>query len=183
VLEDDVIRLRDNELCAATTYQSIQKHLFEGHIHFSFLIKKNCKESSTRKENSKPESKEATVQKATTKTHQMPNKGSLKGNNLRKAPSIPIGGDFKPSGGVVKKEIASVELVAVAKHPPDYSSINKIQHNRNFTSPAHCVDATHGAMKRNDDELVVTNLSFTIAFCCCYCSVFIADTAKCFANQ
>lgn len=157
VLDDDIIRLRDNELCAAISYRTIEKHLHDDHIHFSFLIKRNCKEPINVKaltENGKPE-----LLKPKQVAHSFPNKGSLKGNNVRKVQSIP---DVKPSGGggVLEKKIISVEVEGakeVKNQPPDYSSINKINNNKQFTSPAHCTEA----MKRNDDELVGTNLSFT----------------------
>lgn len=153
MLADDVIRLRNNELCAAITYQSIEKHLFEGHIHFSFLIKKNTKESlnvGTAPENGK---KGSSYQKQA--PHSFANKGSMRGNNSRKIQSIP---DVKQSGGgVLKKEVVSVQIEGTKSQPPDYSSINKFDNNKQFTSPAHCTEA----LKRNDDELVGTNLSFT----------------------
>jgi hypothetical protein len=158
VFADDVVKLRNKERCAAVTYQSIEKHLFQGHIHFSFLIKKNCKESlnpGTAIENLK---KDCTKPKAT--VHSMPNKGSLKGNNVRKGQSIP---DVKAiGGGVLKKEVVTVEIEdSKGKgQPPDYSSINRIQNSNHHptTSPAHCTEA----MKRNDDDLVGTNLTFML---------------------
>ena len=155
--DDDVIRLRDKEFCAAISYQTIEKHLHENHIHFSFLIKRNYKEPLNVKaslENGKSE-----PLKLKQSAHSFPNKGSLKGNNVKKVQSIP---DAKPSGGgsELAKTVISVEVEGakeVKNQPPDYSSINKINNNKQFTSPAHCTEA----MKRNDDELVGTNLSFT----------------------
>lgn len=155
-LNDDVIRLRDNEQCAAVTFKSIQKHLFEGHIHFSFLIKKNCKESLSTE--SLPASDKREGANAKDVGHSFANKGSMKSNNVRKAQSIPA--DVKPSaGGAVpaKKEPIYIEVEVAKTQPPDYSSINKINNQKQFTSPAHCTEA----LKRNDDELVGTNLSFT----------------------
>lgn len=92
--------------------------------------------------------------------HSVPHKGSLRGNNVRKGPSVPSA--TSTGGGVVKKETAPAVEVDDTKsntksQPPEYSSINKINNNQQFTSPAHCTEA----MKRNDDELVGTNLSFT----------------------
>jgi hypothetical protein len=92
--------------------------------------------------------------------HSMPNKGSLKGNNVRKGQSIP---DIKAvGGGVLKKEVVTIEIEESKGkgQPPDYSSINRV-HNSNHhptTSPAHCTEA----MKRNDDDLVGTNLTFML---------------------
>ena len=148
LFDDDVIRLRDKEFCAAISYQTIEKHLHENHIHFSFLIKRNFKESLNVKaplENGKSE-----PFKPKQAAHSFPNKGSLKGNNVRKVQSIP---DAKPSGGgsELAKTVISVEEAGNSKsQPPDYSSINKINLNKQFASPAHCTEA----MKRNDEELV-----------------------------
>lgn len=153
VLEDDVIKLRNNEMCAAITYQSIQKHLLEDHIHFSFLIKKNVKEPSPVK--TLPDKKEPVKAKPKPEVYKMPNKGSLRGNNSRKGPSVPEAKQIV--GSVVKKEVVLVEVEEMKSQPPCYSSINKIVNNNQFTSPAHCTQA----LKRNDDELVGTNLSFT----------------------
>lgn len=155
VFDDDVIRLRDQELCAAITYQSIEKHLFEGHIHFSFIIKKNVKESpkvgAPPDANSKKE-----VSKSKETPHVVVNKGSLKGNNVMKGQSIP---DVKATGGgVTKKEPTSAELDSNKSQPPDYSSINKCNTNKSFASPVLSTDA----LKRNDTEIVgATNLSLT----------------------
>ena len=154
VYSGDVIRLRDNELCAAISYQSIQKHLFEGHIHFSFLIKKNCKESLN--VGSLPESKKCDAVKPKPACYTMPNKGSMKANNTLKGKSIP---DVKLSGGgVLPKEPITVPVEEAKKQPPDYSSINKVHDQKQSCSPAYCTEA----MKRNDDELVGTNLSFIL---------------------
>lgn len=155
MLDDDVLRLRDTETCAAITFQSIEKHLFEEHINFSFLIKKNIKDALKADASCNGASNEAA--KAKPAAHSVPNKGSLRTNNVRKGQSIP---DAKLSGGgVLKKEVISVEIEETkgSKAPPDYSSINKINSHRQFTSPAHCTEA----MKRNDDELVGTNLTLT----------------------
>lgn len=157
MLDDDVFRLRDNEMCAAITYQTIQKHLLEDHIHFSFLIKKNCKESLN--VGSLPDSQTKKKEGEKPKPHVVPNKGSLRINHARKGPSIP---DVKLSGGgILKKEIAIApdieDTKAVKSNPPEYSSINKINHNQLLTSPAYCTEA----MKRNDETLVGTNLSLT----------------------
>jgi hypothetical protein len=149
VLADDVTRLKNQELCAAITYQSIEKHLYLGHIHFSFIIKKNSKESWNVGKPVEVMKVDSTRPKQT--THSVPNKGSLRGNNVRKGQSVP---DVKLSGGgVLKKETISVEIdetKAAKTQPPDYSSINKFDNKRHFASPAHCTEA----MKRNDDEIV-----------------------------
>lgn len=157
VFADDVVELRNKERCAAVTYQSIEKHLFQGHIHFSFLIKKNCKESLNPGTPNEALKKDCTKPK--THVHSVPNKGSLKGNNVRKGQSIP---DVKATGGgVVKKEVTvEIEESKGKGQPPDYSSINRVHisnHHPN-TSPAHCTEA----MKRNDEELVGTNWAFIL---------------------
>lgn len=141
------MRLRDNELCAAISYQTIQKHLHEEHIHFSFLIKRNCKESAN--VGALLENGKAEPLKLKQAAHSVANKGSLKGNILRKVQSVP---DVKSSGGgVLTKAVISAEETGQPKsQPPDYSSINKITHTKQLTSPAHWTEA----MKRNNDELV-----------------------------
>lgn len=158
MLDDDVTKLRNNEMCAAITYQTIQKHLHDDHIHFSFLIKKNCKESlNVGALPDKPASNPCTKPKQP--PHSVPHKGSLRGNCVRKGPSVPVA----PSagGGVAKKEtppaVEADDTKSTKSQPPEYSSINKINNNQQFTSPAHRTEA----MKRNDEELVSTNLSFT----------------------
>lgn len=148
MLDDDVILLRDNEVCAAITFQSIEKHLLDEHIHFSFLIKKNIKEAPSSSSAHVCRIKETSKVGVKSKTA-----GSLRGNNVKKCQSIP---DVKLSfGGVLKKEVELDETTGSKNQPPDYSSINKITNNKQFTSPAHSTEA----MKRNDEELVVTNLS------------------------
>lgn len=152
MLDDDVIRLRDNEMCAAITFQSIEKHLFEEHIHFSFLIKRNINEALKAGTSCEGRSKEAGKPKPA--AHAVPNKGSLRGNNLRKNQSIPDAVKLSANVVALKKEVELEEPKGLKSQPPDYSSINKFHNNKQFTSPAHCTEA----MKRNDDELVVTNL-------------------------
>lgn len=171
MLNDDVIRKRSEEQCAAITYQSIAKHLFEDHIHFSFIIKKNTKESWN--VGKAPEAIQPVKLQHKSTVHSVPNKGSMKGNNVRKGQSIP---DAKLSGGgVLKKEAISVEIEetkGAKSQPPDYSSINKVDNNKQFTSPAHCTEA----MKRNDDELVSKfyfNLCASIS-----APIFIAEHTK-----
>ena len=160
VLADDVVELRSKERCAAVTYQSIEKHLYQGHIHFSFLIKKNCKDSLSSEMVSGNSKKDCTKPKAA--VHSVPNKGSLKGNNARKGQSIP---DVKATGGgVLKKEVVTIEIEDTKGgkgQPPDYSSINRVHnsHHHPSTSPAHCTEA----LKRNDDDLVGTNLTFILS--------------------
>lgn len=149
MLDDDVIRLRDNELCAATTFQTIQKHLFEGHIHFSFIIKKNGKESLN--VGSPPIVSKTEASKAKPAPHVAANKGSVKSNNAMKSPSIP---DVKATGGgVAKKEPTSAELDLMKSQPPDYSSINKTSAIQTvFASPA----LSTASLKRNDVEVPST---------------------------
>lgn len=148
MLDDDVTRLRDNELCAAATFQTIQKHLFEDHIHFSFIIKKNGKESLN--VGSPPSASKKEASKAKPAPHVAANKGSVKANNVMKSPSIP---DVKATGGgVAKKEPTSAEL-DLMKQPPDYSSINKTSGVQTvFASPA----LSTASLKRNDVEVPST---------------------------
>lgn len=156
VFADDIKKIRDDELCAAISYRTIQKHLSDDHIHFSFLIKKNCKESLS--VGSLPGAANKDHHKPKHAAHAFANKGSMRSNNVTKGQSIP---DVKLSGGgVAKKEVITVEIEETKgsnKNPPDYSSINKFNNNKQFASPVHGTEA----MKRNDDELVGTNLSFT----------------------
>lgn len=163
MLSDDVKQLIDNERCAALTFKSIEKHFMDGRIHFSFLIKKNCKESLDVKKPPDVEKKQNVVPHKI--SHSFPNKGIMKSNTNRKNPSVP---DVKlTGGGVLKKDLAlpevdivpSISATPVTKespikcNPPDYasiscSSINK-KNNHNFTSPA-CTSA----INRSNDELV-----------------------------
>lgn len=154
VFDDDVMRLRDKEMCAAVTFQTIEKHLNESHIQFSFLIKKNCKETLIIKTPSQNENKSVAVAKASSTSTS--NKGILKSNNARKGQSIP---DIKPSTVfIVKKETQPESFEDPLKNsptkqnslPPDYSSINKAENEKHFKSPAHCTSA----INRNDDDLV-----------------------------
>ncbi|CRL02799.1 CLUMA_CG015846, isoform A [Clunio marinus] len=146
VLNDDITHLRDNELCAAITYRSIQKYLYEGHIHFSFLIKKTSKDLNVAIKASEGSKKETGKKKP--KPYKADNKGCLKGNNVRKAPSIP---DVKPSAAdIIKKDIV-VEVDSSKNQPPDYSSINRHNNGKQFASPVHATEA----MKRNDVELLL----------------------------
>lgn len=152
VLDDDVIRLRDNEQCAAITYQSIEKHLHEDHIHFSFLIKKNGKESFSNQTSKEGGQNESVRPKS--EPYKMPHKGSLKINNVRKAPSVP---DAKLSGGgVLKKPDVCINVELAKNQPPDYSSINRVTAQNGMSSPAF----TTPSLSRND-EAVGTNLCFT----------------------
>jgi hypothetical protein len=147
VFDDDVMRLRDNELCSAITFKTAEKHLHDGHIHFSFLIKKNCKETLNIKTPTSPlEQKNFIVAKPA--SHHMPNKGSIKTNNVRKAQSIP---DIKPAVVVIKVD-NEISPNKQSPHPPDYSSINKHDANpeKHFKSPAHSTPA----INKNDDDLV-----------------------------
>ena len=157
VYDDDIIKLRENEFCAVVSYQSLQKHLFEAHIHFSFLLKKNCKETiSMPKGMCNGLKKDMLVLK--TAPYSMPNKGSMKGNNIRKGVSIPIVSSI--GGGVLKKEAAMsivIQMEDVSKsisktNPPDYSSINKSENVHSFQSPVH----SKAAINRNDEEDVIS---------------------------
>lgn len=149
--DDDIMKLRDKELCAAVTFQTIEKHIKDDHIHFSFLLKKNCKESLNVGTLSEENKAESTHKKVT--PHSVPNKGSMRGNNVRKGQSVP---DVKATGGgVLKKEVAITEaedVKSVKSQPPDYSSINRFTKIHPMSSPAYCIEA----LKRNDNELVRT---------------------------
>lgn len=143
--DDDIIKLRENELCAVVSYQSLQKHLFEAHIHFSFLLKKNCKETiSMPKGMCNGLKKDILIHK--TAPYSMPNKGSMKGNNIRKGASVPIVSGI--GGGVLKKEPPPAIEAPGKTHPPDYSSINKSENVHSFQSPVH----SKAAINRNDEE-------------------------------
>lgn len=153
VYDDDIIKLRENELCAVVSYQSLQKHLFEAHIHFSFLLKKNCKETiSMPKGMCNGLKKDILIYK--TAPYSMPNKGSMKGNNIRKGASVPIVSGI--GGGVLKKDTPisiAIQVDEILKsnsktHPPDYSSINKSENVHTFQSPVH----SKAAINRNDEE-------------------------------
>jgi hypothetical protein len=156
VYDDDVVHLRDKEMCAAVTFQSIEKHLDEGHIHFSFLIKKNGKESFEMK--TPPVSEKKGAMPVKPKTLALSKKGILKSNNVRKESSIP---DLKlpsPSGASVdaKKDVElGIDVLknSTAKQnlqPPEYSSINKHETEKCFKSPAHCTLA----INKSNDVLV-----------------------------
>lgn len=134
-------------MCAAVTFQTIEKHLHEGHIHFSFLIKKNCKETLNIKAPAVCDKKNVIVAKAS--SHTVPNKGILKSNNVRKGQSIPID-PRPPTIVIVQKEPDEDPLKNLITKPPDYSSINKHDNERHFKSPAHCTLA----INKNDDDLV-----------------------------
>jgi uncharacterized membrane protein len=140
--------LRDKEFCAAVTFQTIEKFLVEGHIHFTFLIKKNCKESPDVQpfSNNDKKSSDQTKPKAQS-NNSSSNKGILKGNVLRKSQSIPLD-TSKPYQPAKKDEI----LMRQNSNPPDYSSINKVERERHFKSPAYCTSA----INKNDDESVST---------------------------
>lgn len=169
VYDDDIIKLRENELCAVVSYQSIQKHLFEAHIHFSFLLKKNCKETiSMPKGMCNGLKKDILIHK--TAPYSMPNKGSMKGNNIRKGASVPIVSGI--GGGVLKKDTPisiAIQMEEILKsnskaHPPDYSSINKSENVHTFQSPVH----SKAAINRNDEEDVklfqIINIEFTYIY-------------------
>lgn len=156
MFDDDVISLRDKEMCAAVTFQTIQKHLHEGHIHFSFIIKKNCKETPNVQPLSLSDKK--SIEKAKSlPAHSVPNKGILKGNTLRKTQSVPDA--TKSAQATTSKKDAETLLdfqknlpMRQNSNPPDYSSINKVEHDRHSKSPAHCTSA----INKNDDEFVST---------------------------
>lgn len=157
VFNDDVIRLRDRELCAAVTFQTIEKYLNEGHIHFSFLIKKNAKESFNIPEPSSKEKKNETPKKAD--SHSFPNKGILKINNVRKGSSIPE--NAKSSGSKeVNKDAAQnafedplkPQALRQNSNPPEYSSINRMEHEpKHLKSPVSAP-----AINKFDEEFVST---------------------------
>lgn len=142
-------------MCAAITFQTIEKYLNEGHIHFSFLIKKNAKESFNIPQIAPTDKKnDAAAKKA---TNSAPNKGILKINNVRKGPSIPE--SVKSSGSKeVKKDEAEKDFRDLTKptvlrqnsNPPEYSSINKMeQEARHLKSPLSCP-----AINKPEEEFV-----------------------------
>lgn len=152
-------------MCAAVTFQTIEKYLNENHINFSFLIKKNAKESFNIPQLSLVEKKNESTKKAN--THSAPNKGILKINNVRKGSSIPE--SAKSSGSKeVKKDAAEngtqnlEKPITMRQHsnPPEYSSINKIEHDpKHLQSPVSCP-----AINKLDEEFVSTFYYFLILF-------------------
>ncbi|CAO1334732.1 unnamed protein product [Diamesa serratosioi] len=79
-----------------------------------------------------------------TAPYSMPNKGSMKGNNIRKGLSVPI--VSSTGGGVLKKE-PLIQLEDVLKSS-SISSINKSENVHNLQSPVH----SKAAINRNDEE-------------------------------
>lgn len=151
--KDDVITLRDKELCAAVTFQTIEKYLNEGHIHFSFLIKKNTKESFTIPPITPTDKKNDATKKS---SNSVRNKGILKINNVRKGSSIPE--SVKSSGSKEVKKDAEKTFDDISRpmtlrqnsNPPEYSSINKHEHDpRHLKSPFSCP-----AINKHDEEFV-----------------------------
>lgn len=151
-------------MCAAVTYQSITKHLDDNHIHFSFLIKKNCKETLNIKASAHNDKPKAVVPKPN--THAVQNKGILKSNNSKKGQSIP---DVKSQTTVILKyENPPMPLEDSFKNlqskpnsqPPEYSSINKGDDEKHFKSPAHCTSA----INKDNDDLV--SKFFLLFFIC-----------------
>lgn len=157
-LEDDIFRIRDEELCAAVSFQSIQKHLYQGHIHFSFLIKKNCSDSSlTSNDSGKKKccdpTKSAQANKVDAKPFSFANKGLIRANNAKKSQSIPSGGGSgsalataNPANTTTNSansqqsssSTSSTEPSAKSQ-PPDYSSINRVGEDKTpaFGNPFH----------------------------------------------
>lgn len=158
MFEDDVISLRDKEMCAAVTFQTIQKHLHEGHIHFSFIIKKNCKENPNVQSLT---DKKGIEQTKSLPSHSVPNKGILKGNVLRKTQSVPDAAKSSSQATTSKKDVETFLdfhknlPMRQNSNPPDYSSINKVEHSK---SPAHSTSA----INKNDDEFVSTIFYWSI---------------------
>lgn len=152
VFDDDVFQLRDNQSGAAVTHQTIEKHLKNDHIHFSFRIKKNTEEPWSQAEgHAKVEEKKFVLANKKLTPHFVPNKGSMRANNGKKGQSIP---DVKLIGiGILKKETVTVDVEEAKSgksQPPDYSSINRFNKNQPMSSPAYYIDA----LKRNDNLLV-----------------------------
>lgn len=136
-LEDDIFRVRDEERCAALSFQSIQKHLYQGHIHFSFLIKKNGNESPSTIDGGKKvtEGGQATVAKPT--PFSFANKGIIRSNTVRKSQSIPVGsssGASNPPPSVNAANSLPSQPISTEKatksQPPDYSSINRLDEDK-----------------------------------------------------
>ena len=141
-------------MCAAITYHSIKKHLFDDHIYFSFLIKRNGKDSLKAGKSSESVKNELAKgkKKPSVQSRSGKSDGVMKSNNVRTSSSVPsssAGADTTPA----KKEQAKPEL---KNPPPEYSSINKANSKKDFTSPAFSSEA----LTRNDDELVGSNRSF-----------------------
>lgn len=151
-LEDDIFRIRDEELCAAITFQSIQKHLYQGHIHFSFLIKKSCSDTSTSTDGKKKccdPKKVGQVTKVDSKPFSFANKGLMRGNNARKGQSIPsASASSSPAPANATANSANTQSAttssataepATKSQPPDYSSINRVGEDKTpaFGNPFH----------------------------------------------
>lgn len=153
-------------MCAAITFQTIEKHLYEGHIHFSFLIKKNSKEPYNLQLSTTPsDKKDSEQQKKSLPFHSVPNKGILKANTLRKTQSVPDAAKSSQVTTTTKKDMEpfidsykSLPPMRQNSNPPDYSSINKVEHERHTKSPAHCTSA----INKNDDEFVSTFFYWSI---------------------
>jgi hypothetical protein len=148
-------------LCAAVTFQTIEKYLNDDHIHFSFLIKKNCKESFNIPTISPTDKKSDAAKKP---PHSVPNKGILKINNVRKGPSIPESAkssgskEVKKDAEKVVQELSRPTTLRQFSNPPEYSSINKHEHDpRHLKSPVSCP-----AINKHDEEFVSTFLRWVL---------------------
>lgn len=126
----------------------------EGHIHFSFLIKKNAKESFNIQPISPTDKKNDAATKKT--PHSVPNKGILKINNVRKGSSIPESAkssgskEVKKDGEKTIQEFSRPTTLRQNSNPPEYSSINKHEHDpRHLKSPVSCP-----AINKHDEEFV-----------------------------
>lgn len=150
-LEDNIFRIRDDELCAAVTFQSIQKHLYHGHIHFSFLIKKNCTDLPTTIDGGNKKCCDTSKAKAAdSKPFSFANKGVIRSNNARKSQSIPSGSmnaskvAANPTNATnsANSQVSLPSIsneVATKSQPPDYSSINRASEDKApaFGNPFH----------------------------------------------
>jgi hypothetical protein len=161
LLQDNIFRTRDEELCAAISFQSIQKHLYEGHIHFSFLIKKNCNEPSIDIRKPAENVKMASVQvKSSTVPFTRTNKGVSQ--------SIPTAAVQQQQSSVSSANsqtlqtptVTAIETTATKNQPPDYSSIssiNRLNPDKPSISPAFAIDPFK---RSNSNEEVTSSHSY-----------------------
>lgn len=151
LFDDDIFRIRDEERCAAVSFQSIKKHLYQGHIHFSLLIKHNGMESSVMVDACKKVGDGAQATVAKTTPFSFANKGVIKSNNARKSQSIPMGSSSSVSVASVQANSTNSSTnsqpsqpsisteKAPKSQPPDYSSINRIDEDKTpfYGNPFH----------------------------------------------
>jgi hypothetical protein len=176
ILQDDIFRIRNEELCAAITFQSIQKHLYEGHIHFSFLIKKNCNEPSIDIGKPAENVKMPNVQgKKPSKPFTRPNKGVIRGNNAKQSQSISIpppansqqqqqnstNSQASQSSISTTTQAIDMKIEATKNQPPDYSSINRLNSDKLSISP---VSVDPFKRSNSNDEVTFSLLIFLFLY-------------------